>query len=248
MRREFVALFFLSALAVRAFAAEMQQIPSPNHSKVLLVDTSGKEETLSIKSGSKIIRLFYGHFGDALDAWKPGLSKLYGIPESRIGKIVLPHFVAAKWISENEVQVDLESTFFETESDNYFEFSVRALVSGNGKTLRTTFQVAGSPPEIQGTSSAGTPERSADNAETEGAKEANSATVVDPDGWTNLRTDAGTESKIKGRVTAGTEVGIISKVGKWYLVKTPSGLTGFIHGSRLFDPIGHKMLAPNAKQ
>jgi len=241
-------VLFLSVLAVPVLADELQQIPSPNHSKVLLVDTSGKEETLSIKSGPKTIRLFYGHFGDALDAWKPGLSKLYGIPESRIGKIVLPHFVAAKWISENEVQVDLESTFFETENDNDFEFSVRTLVSGNGKTLRTAFQVAGSPPEIQGPSSAGTPEQSAANAGTEGAKEANSATVVDPDGWTNLRANASTESKVKGRVNAGTEVDIIDKVGKWYLVRTPSGLTGFIHGSRLFDPIGHKMLAPNAKQ
>ena len=88
----------------------------------------------------------------------------------------------------------------------------------------------------------------ADNAEAEGASEANSAIVVDPDGWTNLRENPGTESKIKGRVKAGTEVGIVYKIGKWYLVKTPSGLIGFVHGSRLFDPIGHKMLAPNAKQ
>jgi uncharacterized protein YgiM (DUF1202 family) len=89
----------------------------------------------------------------------------------------------------------------------------------------------------------------ADKVDTEGsANEPGSATVVDPDGWTNLRANASTESKIKGRVMAGTEVDIIYKVGKWHLVKTPSGLTGLIHGSRLFDPIVHKMLAPNAKQ
>jgi hypothetical protein len=83
-----------------------------------------------------------GHFGDALDAWKPKLSKLYGIPESQIGKIVLPSFVAAKWISENEVQVDLDSSFTETKNFDSFEFTVRALVGADGKTLNITFQRA----------------------------------------------------------------------------------------------------------
>ena len=139
MRREFLALL-LSALAVQGFASELQQIRSPNNSRVLLVDTSGRRDIISIKSGSKIIRLFYGNFGDALDAWKPELSKPYGIPESQIGKIVLPSFVAAKWISENEVQIDLESNFTETKNFDTFEFSVRALVRSDGKTLSTKFQ------------------------------------------------------------------------------------------------------------
>jgi hypothetical protein len=69
--------------------------------------------------------------------------------------------------------------------------------------------------------------KAAGAAETEGASEANSAIVVDPDGWTNLRENPSTESKIKGRVKAGTEVGILYNVGKWYLVMTPSGLNGF---------------------
>ncbi|HZC36715.1 MAG TPA: hypothetical protein VE242_13920, partial [Chthoniobacterales bacterium] len=43
----------------------------------------------------------------------------------------------------------------------------------------------------------------ADNTETEESTEAQSATVVDPYGWTNLRANASTESKIKGRVNAG---------------------------------------------
>ena len=47
-----------------------ETIWSPNHSRALVVDTSGRRDTISIKSGSKNIRLFYGHFGDALDAWK----------------------------------------------------------------------------------------------------------------------------------------------------------------------------------
>jgi hypothetical protein len=139
MPTKFVVLL-LSVLAVPAFAKELKLIQSPDHSRVLLVDTSGRRDIISIKSGSKIARLFYGHYGDALDAWKPGLSKLYGIPESQIGKIVLPSFVAGKWISEDEVQIDLESNFTETKNFDSFDFTVRALVSANGKTLRITFQ------------------------------------------------------------------------------------------------------------
>ena len=85
-----MVLFVSALVAMPAFADEM--IWSPNHSRALIVDTSGRRDLISIKSGSKNIRLFYGHFGDALDAWKPGLSKLYGIPESQVGKIVLPSF------------------------------------------------------------------------------------------------------------------------------------------------------------
>ena len=43
------------------------------------------------------------------------------------------------WISENEVQIDLESSFTETKNFDSFEFSVRAFVTGNGRTLRTAF-------------------------------------------------------------------------------------------------------------
>jgi hypothetical protein len=67
MRRKF-AVLFLSVLAVPAFAGELQQILSPNHSRVLLVDTSGRRDIISIKSDSKTIRLFYGNAGDALES------------------------------------------------------------------------------------------------------------------------------------------------------------------------------------
>ena len=138
MGRKFVGLF-LSLLAVQAFAGDLQKIPSPNHSRVLIVDASGRRDIFYIKSGSKTIRRFYGNGGDALDALKPGLSKLFGLPETQIGKIVLPSFVAAKWISENEVQIDLQSSFTETQNFDSFEFSVKAFVTGDGRTLRTAF-------------------------------------------------------------------------------------------------------------
>jgi hypothetical protein len=92
MRRKFVLLLFSALAATPAFADEM--IWSPNHSKALIVDTSGR--------------------CDALDAWKPELS------ESQVGKIVLPSFVAAKWISENDVLIDLESGFTETKNFDSF--------------------------------------------------------------------------------------------------------------------------------
>jgi hypothetical protein len=136
--RKFAGLL-LSLLAVQAFAGDLQKIPSPNHSRVLIVDASGRRDTFYIKSGSRTIRLFYGNGGDALDAWKPGLSKLFGLPEAQIGKIVLPSFVAAKWISEDEVQIDLESNFTETKNFDSFDFSVRAFVRSDGTTVRNAF-------------------------------------------------------------------------------------------------------------
>lgn len=138
MPRKFVALLLSALAAISAFADEM--IWSPNHSRVLILDTSGRRDLISIKSGSKNIRLFYGNYGDELDSWKPELSKLYGIPESQVGKIVLPSFVAAKWISENEVLIDLESGFTESKNFDSFDFSLRALIRADGKTLSTTFQ------------------------------------------------------------------------------------------------------------
>jgi hypothetical protein len=138
MGRKFAGLF-LCVPAVQAFAGDLQKIPSPNHSRVLIVDASGRRDIFYIKSGSKTIRLFYGNAGDALDAWKPGLSKLFGLPETQIGKIVLPSFVAAKWISEDEVQIDLESSFTETKNFDSFDFSVRALIRSDGTTVRTAF-------------------------------------------------------------------------------------------------------------
>jgi CheY-like chemotaxis protein len=91
---------------------------------------------VSMYSGT---RSHIGNGGDALDAWKPQLSKLYRIPENQIGKIVLPSFVAAKWISDNEVLIDLESGFTEEKNFDSFDFAVRALVRGDGKTLKTDF-------------------------------------------------------------------------------------------------------------
>jgi hypothetical protein len=138
MRRKFVVLLLSALAAIPAFADEM--IWSPNHSKALNVDASGRRDIISIKLGSKNIRLFYGNGSDALDAWRPELSKLYGIPESQVGKIVLPSFVAAKWISENEVLIDLESGFTEIKNFDSFDFSLRALVRADGITLNTNFQ------------------------------------------------------------------------------------------------------------
>jgi hypothetical protein len=46
---------------------------------------------------------------------------------------------SAKWISEDEVLIDLESGFTETKNFDSFDFSLRALVRGDGKTLSTKF-------------------------------------------------------------------------------------------------------------
>jgi hypothetical protein len=55
---------------------------------------------------------------------------------------VLPSFVAAKWISENAIQIDLESGFTEIKNYDTFDFSLKALVRADGRILSTKFQRA----------------------------------------------------------------------------------------------------------
>jgi hypothetical protein len=138
MRTKFVVIL-LSVLAVTAKADENEMIWSPNHSKVLAVVTGGRGDLIYIISGSKDIRLFYGNAADALDPWRPKLAKLYKMPVSQVGKIVLPVFIAAKWISENEIQIDLEAGFTETKNYDSFGFTVRVLVRADGRTISTEF-------------------------------------------------------------------------------------------------------------
>ena len=67
-RREEGRIHFLIDLPIEDTS---ETIWSANHSSVLIVDASGRRDTISIKSGSRQLRLFCGNYGDALDAWKP---------------------------------------------------------------------------------------------------------------------------------------------------------------------------------
>lgn len=59
------------------------------------------------------------------------------------------------------------------------------------------------------------------------------ATVVDPDGWTNLRAGPSASSAVVGRITEGEEFWTRPRDGLWWKARTASGVEGYVHRSRV---------------
>lgn len=59
------------------------------------------------------------------------------------------------------------------------------------------------------------------------------ATVVDPDGWTNLRAGPAASSAIVGRVNQGEVFWTRPRDGMWWKARTASGVEGYVHRSRV---------------
>ena len=59
------------------------------------------------------------------------------------------------------------------------------------------------------------------------------ATVVDPDGWTNLRSGPSQSSDIVARVDEGEIFWTRAQEGKWWPVRMAGGQSGYIHRSRI---------------
>jgi len=59
------------------------------------------------------------------------------------------------------------------------------------------------------------------------------ATVVDPDGWTNLRAGPSASSAIVARVNEGEVFWTRPRDGLWWRVRTASGVEGYVHRSRV---------------
>lgn len=57
--------------------------------------------------------------------------------------------------------------------------------------------------------------------------------VSDPDGYTNLRKDKNTSSKVLQKINSGEFVEVINSSSDWFLVETKEGNKGFVHKSRL---------------
>ncbi len=57
--------------------------------------------------------------------------------------------------------------------------------------------------------------------------------VQDPDGYTNLRKEGNTSSRILQKITSGESVTVVERSGDWILVKTKQGISGYIHKSRI---------------
>jgi len=59
------------------------------------------------------------------------------------------------------------------------------------------------------------------------------ATVVDSDGWTNLRAAPSASAAIVGRVKEGEIFWTRPRDGLWWKARTASGVEGFVHRSRV---------------
>jgi hypothetical protein len=59
------------------------------------------------------------------------------------------------------------------------------------------------------------------------------ATIVDPDGWTNLRAGPSRASAVVGRINQGDIFWTRPRDGLWWPARTDGGLKGYVHRSRV---------------
>ena len=57
--------------------------------------------------------------------------------------------------------------------------------------------------------------------------------IEDPDGYSNIRADKSTSSKILSKVKSGEKIDVLDDTSNWYLIKTKEGLKGYVHKSRI---------------
>jgi hypothetical protein len=145
--KKFLILFFLG-LMPPGYAVEIQQIPSPDNANALQIDKSGRRDVIQLRSGVKVSRLFY----DDIDSLKPYLANTYNVPVSKVGKIVLPTFLSAKWLSSTEIEIVCNTAVTLGESETK-EFDFTALVSslGNIEKVTITKKESAAPPKKQKT-------------------------------------------------------------------------------------------------
>ena len=48
--------------------------------------------------------------------------------------------------------------------------------------------------------------------------------IEDPDGYSNIRADKSTSSKILSRIKSGEKIDVLDDTSNWYLIKTKEGL------------------------
>lgn len=57
--------------------------------------------------------------------------------------------------------------------------------------------------------------------------------IFDKDGYTNLRVDKSSTSKIIDKVISGEEIKILESIGDWWQIKTKTNEIGYVHKSRI---------------
>jgi hypothetical protein len=131
----------LLGLLTTAPGVEIKQIPSPDNSNSLMIDTSGRRDVLQLRTGVKVVRLFY----DDIDALKPYLARAFGVPATKLGKIIVPTYKSAKWLSNAELQIVCAGSVNLGDSNREFDFT--AVVDSSGKLLNATIVKAAPPPK-----------------------------------------------------------------------------------------------------
>jgi hypothetical protein len=131
----------LSGLLLVAPAVQILQVPSPDNANSLMIDKSGRRDVLQLRAGVKVIRLFY----DDIDALKPYLARAFGVPVAKLGKITLPTYKSAKWLSASELQVVCVSAVAVGDAEREFDFT--AIVDTSGKLVSATIVKAPPPPK-----------------------------------------------------------------------------------------------------
>jgi hypothetical protein len=127
--KSFSLFLVLLATVVAAFADDAIKIVSPDNSSTLIVDKSGKRDLIVLRSGKIRHRLFY----EDLDTlFRAKLATAFNASLNKVGKVVLPTFKSARWISPQEVEIKGESTVIINE-DSGDEFEFTAVVSKGGK-------------------------------------------------------------------------------------------------------------------
>jgi hypothetical protein len=126
-------LAFLLTVA-STFAADVMKFVSPDKSTTLVVDKSRKRDLIELRSGKRVHRLFY----EDLDSiFKPKIAEAFDASLNKVGKIVLPTFTSARWISADEVEIKGESSVI-INDDNGDEFTFTASVSKSGSVKNLT--------------------------------------------------------------------------------------------------------------
>jgi hypothetical protein len=127
--KPFYVLLVLAAGVVAALADDAIKIVSPDNTTTLLVDKSGKRDLIVLHSGKIRHRLFY----EDLDTlFRAKLATAFNASLNKVGKVVLPTFKSARWISPEEVEIKGESTVIINE-DAGDDFVCTAVVSKAGK-------------------------------------------------------------------------------------------------------------------
>jgi hypothetical protein len=131
MKTSFFLAFF-SIVAI-AFAEDAMRFVSPDQSAALVVDKSGKRDVIELRSGKRIHRLLYE---DLDSVFKPRIAEAFNASLNKVGKIVLPTFTGARWISGDEVEIKGESVvIINGDEGDEFTFTASVSKSGNVKNL-----------------------------------------------------------------------------------------------------------------